>query len=320
MALTEARTPCASSSSSGSHVDDAHAERIARRRGARARPPLPGERPALRAAHAQRARGGDARRARSRRRGRLAHALRPGHLDAARAVRRRGPHDRRGARARARRPCASSAWPPTRRSSRRSSRRRRSSRTSTTRSSPTASCSTAYAATSIRASRATSTTRSRARPSTCCSPPSSATTISRIAGSGTRRSCSASTSSRSADQYAPLGASPRGRLRRRHVARRERARRLLAAHRRRGARPLPRQPHRRRAAHGQARRRVLRLDRPGRAAVHHAELHGSDGRRAHARARDRPRACSSSWPASGRPRSRTIRRWRSPRCRRRSPR
>ena len=82
---------------------------------------------------------------------------------------------------------------------------------------------------------------------------------------------------------------PRSLLRRRDGARRERARRLLAAHRRCRSRPLPRQPHRRRAAQGQARRRVLRLDRTGRPAIHHAEFHGSDGRRAHARARDRPR-------------------------------
>ena len=162
-------------------------------------------------------------------------------------------------------------------------------RTSTTRSSPTASCSTACAATRTRARRATSTTSCPARPSTCCSPRSSATTTSRTAGSGTRRSCSGSTSSRSADQYAPLGSTRAVAYDDATVARGRRARRLLAAHRRRRARPLPRQPHRRRAALGQARRRVLRLDRPGRAAVHHDELHGSDGRRAHARARDRPR-------------------------------
>ena len=80
------------------------------------------------------------------------------------------------------------------------------------------------------------------------------------------------------------------------------------------------QPHRRRAALGQARWRVLRLGRTGRPAVHHAELHRSDGRRAHARARDRAR---DAVPARGRAPDGALapsRRWRSPRCRPRSPR
>ena len=50
------------------------------------------------------------------------------------------------------------------------------------------------------------------------------------------------------DQYAPLGSTRAVAYDDATVARRRRARRLLAAHRRRRPRPLPRQPHRRRAA------------------------------------------------------------------------
>ena len=108
-----------------------------------------------------------------------------------------------------------------------------------------------------------------------------------------------------ADQYAPLGSTRAVAYDDRHRAGGRCARRLLAAHRCRCARPLPRQAHRRRAALGQARGRLLRLDRPGRAAVHHAELHGSDGRRAHDRARDRPR---DAGPAGRRAPLRALRR------------
>ena len=192
--------------------------------------------------------------------------------------------------------------------------------TSTTRSSPTGSCSTACAATRTRASARDLDNEI----------PSAAVDVllaaverhHHLAHRWFRHKAKLLGLDKLAlgDQYAPLGSTRAVAYDDATVARGGRARRLLAAHRRRRARPLPRQPHRRRAAPGQARRRVLRLDRAGRAAVHHAELHRPDGRRAHARARDRPRACSSSWPASARPRSRTTRRWRSPRCPRRSPR
>ena len=112
------RTRSASSSSSGSQVDDERAAALAANDAARA-PTATSSlssrrfRPHIRT----RGRGAHARRARAGRAGRLAHALRPGHVDAADPVRRPRSDDLRAARARPRARIARRASAPTTRSS-----------------------------------------------------------------------------------------------------------------------------------------------------------------------------------------------------------
>ena len=231
--------------------------------------------PPLRAAHAQRVRGGHARRARAGRCRRwstlfdqVTSSLQIPFEGADRTIdevlvvrARRAPGDAhrrlRGALRRAR------------------SRTCRPRRTCTTRSSPTASRWTACAATAhFRAAARPRRTSFPRRPSTPCSTPSSGTTRSPTAGGATRRSCSGVRQARA--RPTSTRRSARAAL---HLRRGDRAGGELArpgsrpAHRAGGARPVRGRPHRRRAAPGQARRRVLRLGRTGRAAVHPAELH-----------------------------------------------
>ena len=97
---------------------------------------------------------------------------------------------------------------------------RRARARATTRWSPIVSCSIACAGTSTRAKRATSTTSCRARPWTSCSRPSSA--HHDLAHRWFRHKAKLLGLEKLAlgDQYAPLGSTRAGRLRRRHVARR----------------------------------------------------------------------------------------------------
>ncbi len=119
----------------------------------------------------------------------------------------------------------------------------------------------------------------RRRWSTGCSTPSSATTAWPIAGSGSKAGILGLDRLELHDQYAPIGEV-------RSVDYPE-ARRLIdesfgrfsprvARHR---GRVLRRAPHRRRAARRQARRRLLRAGRPGRVALRADELHRPHGRR-----------------------------------------
>ena len=226
---------------------------------------------------------------------RVADAVRPDHLDA------------RGARSTPARATASSRTPSTgcsptcatrtatcagarsRRSTTASSRTPTRSPTATTRWSATAWRWTGCAATPARWSRPTCATSCPARWSSGCSTPSSATTTSPTAGSASRPASSASTGSscttstrRSARPASVDYAEARGLIDASfgrfspRVA--ELADGLL-----RGA------PHRRRAARGQARRRLLRARRPGRVALRAHELHRPHGRRDDAGPRARPR-------------------------------
>ena len=173
-------------------VDDERARPARGQRAAGIAPLLPDLVAALPPAHPQRGRGAHARRARARRAGRLAHALRPGHVDAADPLRRPRPDDLRAARARRARRIARPASAPTTRSSARSSRTPACRRRSTTRSSRIVSRWIACAATTGRAARATSRTSSRPRSSTACSTRSSATTARPPLVAHSRSGCSAS--------------------------------------------------------------------------------------------------------------------------------